>query len=111
MNHIDLEPHAYRETGRARLVRSILHKPVFMTISTVLGVWCAVTIGVVMQSKGFGRVPEWAVWMLLPSLAVSPAFLIFAALVDEDKAIPDIGTPAAGRLSRPSAQGRLARED
>lgn len=111
MNQIDLEPQAYRVTGRARVVRSILHKPAFMTIATVLGVWVAVTLGVVFQVKGFGRLPDWAAWTLLPSLAFASAFLIFATLVDEDKAIPDIEPPAEGRLSRPTAPAHLAGDD
>lgn len=87
MKQIDLEPEAYRVSGRQRLVRSILHKPVFMTISTVLGVWVAIAIGVLQQVNGFGRSPEWALWALYPSFVVVPAFFLFAALADNDATV------------------------
>lgn len=100
MKQIDLEPGAYRESGRQRLVRSILHKPVFMTISTVLGVWVAIAVGAAHVYKGFGRVPlEVAVW-LFPSIPITAAFFIFAALVDQD---PVAEAPASSK-----SQSRLA---
>lgn len=104
MKKIDLEPDGYRETGRARLVRSILHKPVFMTISTVLGVWVAVSIGVVQQSNGFGRSPEWAFWTLYPSFVLMPAFFLFAALADDDRttSVAEQGTSVL-RAPRPGS--------
>lgn len=104
---IDLEPERYRETGRARLVRSILHKPVFMTISTLLGVWIAIALGVVSASKGFMRVPEWAVWTLYPSFAFGIAFLVFAVLNDEDRAeLPQSSTEADQARSLAASRGR-----
>lgn len=84
MKQIDLEPGAYRESGRQRLVRSILHKPVFMTISTVLGVWVAIAWGAAQVYDGFGRVPSEVAVLLFPSFPVAAAFFIFAALVDQD---------------------------
>lgn len=89
MKQIDLEPESYRVSGRDRIVRSILHKPVFMTIATILGVWVAVTLGVVFQYDGFARVPSWAFWTLYPSLALFPAFFVFVALMDEDRFIAE----------------------
>src|SRR5690554_1221171 len=82
---IDLEPGKYRETGRARIVRSILHKPVFLTISTLLGAWVALALGVAQASGGFGRVPDWAAWTLYPSFAVGLLFLVFCVVTDGDR--------------------------
>lgn len=96
MKQIELEPEAYRVSGRSRLVRSILHKPVFMTIATVLGVWVALAIGVLQQSNGFGRSPEWAFWALYPSFIAMPAFFLFAAIADND-ATEAVG-PASAEL-------------
>lgn len=88
MKQIDLEPDAYRESGKAKLVRSILHKPVFMTLSAIFGVWVALALGSASVSGGFLRVPEWVVWAFYPSLILAPAFFLFCALNDEDRQEP-----------------------
>lgn len=85
MQQIDLEPEAYRVTGRQKLVRSVLHKPVFMTISTILGIWVAAAIGVPRVSNGVFEVPAWLMYCLWPSLVVTPAFFIWAVLNDQDR--------------------------
>lgn len=104
MKQIELEPGAYRETGRQRLVRSILHRPVFMTISTALGVWVAVAIGVLQQFNGFGRSPEWALWTLYPAFVAVPAFFLFVALADNDRAIEAAGPTSAGQQDSSAEQ-------
>lgn len=68
-------------------MRSILHRPVFMTIAAILGVWVAITWGVVQQSHGFARVPGWAYWVLYPSFVLTPLFFLFAAIADNDRII------------------------
>lgn len=93
MKQIDLEPHRYRVTGAARLVRSILHRPVFLTISTVLGVWVAAAVGTASASGGFARAPEWAIWTLYPSLVIAPIFFVLCALVDGDRLIAEEQAP------------------
>lgn len=85
MKQIDLEPEAYRLTGRQRIVRSILHKPVFMTVSTVLAVWFAASIGVPKVSQGVFDVPDWLFLALMLSWIVAPAFFIWAMLNDGDR--------------------------
>ena len=88
VKQIDLEPERYRVRGRSRIIRSVLHKPVFMTISTALGAWVALTLGVVYQYEGFARVPYGLALWLYPSLLVAPAFFLWAALNDEDRPEP-----------------------
>lgn len=90
-------------TGRARLVRSILHKPVFMTISTALGVWVAITMGVVYQFDGFARVPGELAWFLYPSLLAAPAFGLFVVLNDEDRLEQSVQAPTKPLLAKRSS--------
>ncbi len=107
MKQIDLEPEEYRETGRARLIRSILHKPVFMTITTVLAVWVAITWGVTKQYGGILRVPDWVYFTLYPSVFVSIAFGIFCILNDADRVEQWAARPVLDPLAKPTPE-RLA---
>lgn len=104
MKQIDLGPENYRESGRQRVIRSILHKPVFLTISAVLGAWVASAIGVAMQYDGFARAPQWAMFWLYPSLLLAPAFWIFAALVDGDRVVTAEPPKGAKPPARRAAQ-------
>lgn len=82
---IDLEPAAYRETGRQRLIRSILHRPVFMTISTALGLWVAACFSIPTLADGVFAIPVWMAWCLLASLPTTAIFFVWAALNDQDR--------------------------
>ena len=87
MQQIDLEPGAYRETGRQRIIRSILHKPVFMTISTVLGLWFAASLGLPQLAEGVFVIPDWGYIALALSWVVVPVFFIWAVLNDRDRTV------------------------
>ena len=110
---IDLEPTAYRETGKARIIRSILHKPVFMTISTVLALWVACSLGVPQIAEGNFEIPlPWAVFLLL-SWVVAPAFFIWAIFNDGDRVepAPPGSQVSEGRQQRVQAPGQRPAAD
>lgn len=85
MKQIDLEPSEYRESGRARIIRSILHKPVFMTISTVLGVLCTAPwfLGGFI-SMGW-PIPDWTGPLSFAPWVLAVCFAVFAIVMDDDR--------------------------
>lgn len=104
MKQIDLEPEAYRETGKARLIRSILHKPVFMTISTILALW---TVSPLFATGGGAfEPPLWLAALSALGLPLSVAFGVFVVLNDADRVVPaQSSRPASSRLGQSDHPG------
>lgn len=107
MKQIELEPDAYRVTGRKRLVRSILHKPVFMTISTALGIWCAVPL-FLGQVPNWDTLPTWGLWLAFAGWPVAIAFAVLVVVTDVDDRQVEIASP---KHRLPQAPSRAAQRE